>query len=43
MSYWEVPSDVMENREELEKWIEKSVEVSINSKKKKFKDFKNIT
>jgi DNA transformation protein and related proteins len=31
MSYWEVPSDILEDREELEEWIEKSV--SIQNKK----------
>ena len=25
MSYWELPADVMEDREELTRWIEKSV------------------
>lgn len=34
MSYWLLPEEIMENREELEKWIEKSVEASKESKKK---------
>ena len=39
MSYWLVPEEVMENKEELEKWIERSVRVSRNAKKK----FKRLT
>jgi len=27
MSYWEVPSDILENREELEEWIERSLAI----------------
>ena len=34
MSYWLLPEDIMENKDELEKWIEKSVEASNKSKKK---------
>ena len=34
MSYWELPVDVLEDREKLISWIEKSVEESKKSKKK---------
>lgn len=34
MSYWLLPEDIMENKDELEKWIEKSVAASNKSKKK---------
>jgi DNA transformation protein and related proteins len=35
MTYWEVPDVILENRDEIETWLQKSVAVSINSKKKK--------
>ena len=35
LSYWEVPSDVLENREEIEVWINKAVKVSLKAKKGK--------
>jgi DNA transformation protein len=41
VNYWELPSDVMEDREELEKWIQKSVEVTVRSKQKKVLHTKN--
>ncbi|MCH8821713.1 TfoX/Sxy family protein [Patescibacteria group bacterium] len=34
LSYWELPAEIMEDRDELEKWIEKSVKAQINSKNK---------
>ncbi len=34
ISYWEVPADVMEDREILEEWIEKSLKVEKKSDKK---------
>ena len=33
MSYWEVPADVLEDREALEKWAEESCRASLRSKK----------
>lgn len=33
MSYWLLPEDIMENKDELEKWIDKSVEARKGSKK----------
>jgi TfoX/Sxy family transcriptional regulator of competence genes len=40
MSYWELPEDILENREELYIWIERSLEVENKtvSKKKSKKD-----
>lgn len=35
MSYWEVPSDILEDKEELKKWMMKAVDVSINARNKK--------
>ena len=35
MSYWELPEEILENREELDVWIERSLEVSIKTKAKK--------
>ncbi len=35
MSYWEVPANVIENRDELEQWIDQSCKVSLQSKKRK--------
>ncbi len=37
MSYWEVPSDVLEDREQLSEWVDASVAVS-RRKKTKIKD-----
>lgn len=34
MSYWEVPYDIIEDKRELNDWIEKSYRVSIDSRKK---------
>ncbi len=34
MSYWEVPEDIFENRDELEIWLQKAVISSIKSKSK---------
>lgn len=34
LNYWELPESIIEDREELEKWVEKSVKVATNSKKK---------
>lgn len=34
MSYWLLPEEILENKDELVKWVEKSVEVAKNSKKK---------
>lgn len=31
--YWELPVEIMEDRDELEKWVEKSIEARKNSKK----------
>lgn len=33
LSYWNLPADILEDPEELPKWIEKSVKESIKSKK----------
>lgn len=33
MSYWEVPEDIFENREELEIWVGKAVNESMRKKK----------
>ena len=35
MSYWEVPSDVLENRDEIQLWINKAVKASLKAKKGK--------
>lgn len=35
MGYYEVPEQVMENREEIKQWVEKACAVAINAKKKK--------
>jgi DNA transformation protein len=35
MSYWELPADVLENDEELEKWVDQSVNVSVSLKSKR--------
>lgn len=35
MSYWLLPEDVMEDKDKLRQWIDKAVEASIRSKKKK--------
>ena len=34
MSYWELPVDIMEDRQAIAEWVRKSYQVSINSKKK---------
>ena len=34
MSYWELPADILEDRHEIARWIEKSCEVSRRQKKK---------
>jgi DNA transformation protein and related proteins len=34
-SYWEVPEEILENKDEVEKWLQKSVTASLNAKKKK--------
>ena len=34
MSYWEVPSDVLENRDEMRLWVNKAVKASLKSRKK---------
>lgn len=33
LPYWEVPVDVLENREEIEQWIEKSAAVTAQRQK----------
>lgn len=33
MPYWEVPPDVLEDKEELKKWASKSYEAAVRSKK----------
>jgi DNA transformation protein and related proteins len=33
MSYWEVPAQILENKELLEEWVDKSVEASSMSKR----------
>jgi DNA transformation protein and related proteins len=33
MSYWEVPAEILENRELLSEWVDRSVEVSAVSRK----------
>ncbi|MEK7559368.1 MAG: TfoX/Sxy family protein [Patescibacteria group bacterium] len=35
MSYWLLPEEVMSDKERLKDWVDKSVEASIKSKKKK--------
>ena len=35
VSYWEVPADVMEDREKIEQWIERSCNASRRSKRAK--------
>lgn len=35
LSFWELPADIMEDKEILPSWIEKSVQASLLSKKKK--------
>jgi len=35
MSYWELPEEILENREELNIWIEKSLEVKTKTKNNK--------
>ena len=37
MSYWEVPEEIMENREELKIWVERAVFASQNAKRQKSK------
>jgi DNA transformation protein len=37
MNYWELPLDVLEDREELRLWVEKAYEVALRSKNKKAK------
>ena len=34
MSYWELPVDIMEDRQQVADWVHKSYLVSLNSKKK---------
>ena len=34
MSYWEVPSDVLENRDKMRVWIDRAVKASLKSRKK---------
>ena len=34
MSYWKLPEEIMENRDELKKWIAKSVQANINKQKR---------
>ena len=34
MSYWKLPADIMEDRHEIAKWVQKSYEVSKSQKKK---------
>jgi DNA transformation protein len=35
ISYWELPADIMEDKELLEEWIEESVKVQENKSKKR--------
>jgi len=37
MSYWEVPEEVMENREEMREWVDRAVSASKNAKRPKQK------
>lgn len=34
MSYWKLPSQIMDNRDQLKKWTEKSIQASIQSKRR---------
>ena len=34
MGYWELPADIMEDKDELHDWIDKAYHVSLASKKK---------
>ena len=34
MSYWELPADIMEDRGEITRWVDKSYAVSVSQKKK---------
>ena len=38
MSYWEVPAEVLDDREEIGQWAERSYEISCKLKKRKFRD-----
>lgn len=33
ISYWEVPADILENKDELERWINKSCMIRLSKKK----------
>ena len=35
MSYWEVPEEILENREEMREWVERAVTASRNTKRPK--------
>lgn len=37
MSYWELPPEIMDHKDALKTWVEKSVQVSIAAKKSKKK------
>ena len=37
MPYWEIPVDVLEDHEELQKWCETAFQVAINARKEKDK------
>jgi len=32
LSYWELPAEIMEDRKKIEQWVDKSVQISRNSK-----------
>ena len=34
MSYWELPADILEDKGEIAKWVDKSYAVSVSQKKK---------
>jgi DNA transformation protein len=37
MAYWEVPEEILDDKDKVEKWLQKSVTVSVNAKKAKSK------
>jgi O-6-methylguanine DNA methyltransferase len=42
MSYWTLPEEILENKNELQMWIEKSLEVPLKPVKKKTKKQKEL-
>jgi len=42
MAYWTLPEEVLENKDELQKWIDKSLKVPVKTVKKKTKKQKEL-